>query len=134
MNKTLKVSLVAVAMAFGASSTAHAGLFDFDPAEGNIYLSAFGGIAIPFDSDFEGVQDPAAGVGGVAGAEANVEAEFSNDVYVGGAIGARLPFKYWKYFQPRVELEISHYEANVNGGSFNGGDQSFSGDQSATYF
>ena len=134
MNKIFKASLVALATAFGASSTAQAGLFDFDPAEGNFYASGFGGIAIPFDSDFEGVQDPAAGVGGVAGADANVEAEFSNDVYFGGAIGARLPFKYWKYFQPRLELEISRYEADVDGGSFNGGDQIFSGDQSATFF
>ena len=134
MSRTFKAMILASAMAFGASSTAHAGLFDFDPAKGNVYISGFGGVAIPFDSDFDGDQNPAAGVGGVAGAAANVEAEFSSDVYFGGAIGARLPFKYWKYFQPRLELEISRYEADVNGGSFNGGDQIFSGEQSATFF
>ena len=114
MNKIFKASLVALATAFGASSTAQAGLFDFDPAEGNFYASGFGGIAFPFDAEIEGE-----------------DAELDSSAYFGGAIGARLPFKYWKYFQPRVELEISRYNSdfgdNVEGAGFAGG-------QSATFF
>ena len=48
-------------------STAHAGLFDFDPAEGGLYVSGFVGGSFPSDADFEGTQDPADGVPGTEG-------------------------------------------------------------------
>lgn len=135
MNVFLKAGALAIITTLGLSSTAHAGIFDFDPAEGSFFASGFGGISIPFDADFEGTQAPADGVPGVAGADANAQASFDNSFYYGGSVGARLPFKYWTYFQPRVELEISRYgDANVNGGAFNGGNQTFSGSQSATFF
>ena len=115
MNKVFKASLVALTTIFGLSSTAQAGIFDFDPAEGNFYVSGFGGIVFPFDAELEGV-----------------DADLDNAAYFGGAIGARLPFKYWKYFQPRLELEVSRYNADFAGGDFGG--LTGSGDQSATFF
>jgi opacity protein-like surface antigen len=114
MTKIFKTAVLAVTTALGLSSTAHAGLFDFDPAPGGAYASGFVGISFPSDADFEGTQAPAAGVP--------------------GAVGVRLPFKYWKYFQPRIELEISRSESDVSAGNFNGGNQNFSGDQSVTYY
>lgn len=116
------------------TSTAHAGIFDTDPAQGGFYISGFVGGAFPFDADFEGTQNPGAGVPGVAGADANIEANLDTDVYYGGSVGVRLPFKYWKYFQPRLELEVSGFDADVSSGNFNGGDQSFSGNQGLTFF
>jgi hypothetical protein len=134
MTKIFKTAVLAVTTALGLSSTAHAGLFDFDPAPGGAYASGFVGISFPSDADFEGTQAPAAGVPGLAGAPANIQADLDSDVYYGGAVGVRLPFKYWKYFQPRIELEISRSESDVSAGNFNGGNQNFSGDQSVTYY
>lgn len=134
MTKIFKAVLAATVTAFAVSSTASAGIFDFDPAEGGFYVSGFVGISAPGDADFEGEQNPAAGVPGAVGAAANIEADFDSDVYFGGAVGAHLPFKYWKYFQPRLELEISYSDNDVGEGSFNGGTQTFQGSQSATFF
>ena len=116
------------------TSTAHAGIFDLDPAEGGFYVSGFVGAAFPFDASFDGTQDPAEGVPGAAGADADIDADFDTTVHFGGRVGAKLPFKYWKYFQPRLELEISHFDSDVSDGSFNGGAQTFSGDQSTTLY
>lgn len=127
-----KLSAVALMVPFLAS-TAHAGLFDFDPAEGGFYVSGFVGGSFPSDADFEGTQDPADGVPGTEGASAAVEADLDSDVFYGASVGAKLPFKYWKYFQPRLELEVSYQENDVSGGSFNGGNQDFSGFQSTLF-
>ncbi len=116
-----------------SAQTQAAGLFDTDPAEGGFYASGFVGAGFRNDADFDGVQNPAAGSPGVAGATANVEAEFDTDVYFGGAIGYRLPFKFLTYFQPRLELEVSYLDTDVQGGSFNGGDQTFGGSQESLY-
>jgi len=127
------VALTALSSAL-LTSTAHAGIFDLDPAQGGVFVSGFVGGAFPFDGDFSGTQDPAAGVPGIVGAPANIEADFDTDVAYGGSIGVRLPFKYWKYFQPRLELEVSGFDSDVSEGNFNGGNQSFSGNQGITFF
>ena len=134
MKNTLKTIIAAAFSAIFMSSTAHAGIFDTEPAKGGFYLSGFVGIAFQSDADFEGVQNPGPGVPGMAGAPARAQADFDSDVAYGGAIGARLPFKYLKYFQPRLELEISTLESDVSDGNFNGNDQIFSGDQSFTFY
>ncbi len=134
MFTTFRASLMTACILPFIASTAHAGIFDTDPAEGGFYVSGFVGISSPGDADFEGTQAPAAGVPGVAGAPANIQADFDTDVYYGGAVGAHLPFKYWKYFQPRLEAEISYSKSDVSTGAFNGGNQTFSGNQSVTYF
>jgi len=127
-----KLSAAALMLPFLAS-TAHAGLFDFDPAEGGFYVSGFVGGSFPSDADFEGIQEPDEGVNGTAGAEAVVQADLDSDAFYGASVGAKLPFKYWKYFQPRLELEVSYQENDVSDGSFNGGDQNFSGFQSTLF-
>ena len=132
-NFTKRTALLALA-ALTFSPAAHAGIFDFDPAPGGVYISGFIGSSFPGDADFEGTQAPAAGVPGAAGAAANIQADLDSATYFGGAIGGRLPFKYWKYFQPRLELEISHTDNDVSSGTFNGGSQTFSGNQSVTYY
>ena len=133
MKDTLKTIIATAFSAIFMSSTAHAGIFDTEPAKGSFYLSGFVGIAFQSDADFEGVQNPGPGVPGMAGAPANAQADFDSDIAFGGAAGVRLPFKYLKYFQPRLEVEVSHFEGDVSGGNFNGGNQVFSGDQSFTF-
>ncbi len=127
------VALTALSSAL-LSSTAHAGIFDMEPAKGGFYVSGFVGGAFPFDAEFEGTQSPGAGVPGAPGAPANVEVDFGTDAFFGGAVGAQLPFKYWKIFHPRLEVEVSRLETDVDDGSFNNGDQSFSGDQGITFY
>lgn len=109
------------------------GLFDTDPAEGGFYLSGFVGAGFANDASFNGTQDPAAGSPGIAGAPADIDADFDTDVYFGGAVGYRFPYKFLTYFQPRLELEISYLDADVDGGSFNGGDQIFGGSQESLF-
>ncbi len=134
MTPSFRKALMAACILPLFASNAHAGLFDFDPAKGGAYITGFVGVAAPSDADFDGTQAPAEGVPGAAGASADIEADFDNDVYFGGGIGYKLPFKYWKYFQPSVELEVSYSEHDVSSGNFNGGQQVFSGEQSRTYF
>jgi len=112
---------------------AHAGIFDFDPAKGGVYISGFVGGGFPSDASFDGVQAPEDGVPGAAGAPADIEAEIGSDAFYGASAGVKLPFKYWKYFQPRLELEVSYLENDVEGGSFNGGNQNFEGFQSTLF-
>jgi len=134
MSISLRGTALAVLSSALLTTTAHAGIFDTDPAPGGFYVSGFVGAAFPFEANFEGTQNPAEGNPGVVGAPAEIDADFDTDVHFGGRVGATLPFKYWKYFQPRLELEISHFEADVDEGSFNGGTQTFSGDQSTTFY
>jgi len=133
MFTTLRASLMAAAVLPFFASTAHAGIFDFDPAKGGVYVSGFVGGGFPSDASFNGVQDPEAGVPGAAGGPADIDAEIGSDAFYGASIGAKLPFKYWKYFQPRLEVEVSYLENDVEGGSFNGGNQNFSGFQSTLF-
>ena len=132
-NLPLSRLLAGSALALCAVNAQAKGLFDTDPAEGGFYVSGFIGAGFPNDSDFDGVQDPGPGALGVAGAPANVEAEFDSDVYFGGAIGYRLPYRFLTYFQPRLELEISYLDAEVEGGAFNAGDQTFGGSQESLF-
>lgn len=128
--RTLITGLI---LAMSATTAQAKGLFDTDPAEGGFYVSGFVGAGFQNDADFGGTQDPAAGSPGLAGADADVEASFDTDVYFGGAIGYRLPYKFLTYFQPRLELEVSYLDAGVDGGSFNGGDQIFGGGQESLF-
>jgi len=126
--------IAALALTALTAAPAHAGIFDKTPTDGaGVYVSGFIGVAAPFDADFDGTQDPAVGVPGAAGAPASIGANLETDVFFGGAVGGRLPFKFLNTFQPRLELEVSHFSSDVSSGEFNGGDQSFSGDQSQTF-
>jgi len=115
-------------------ANAHAkGLFNTDPAEGGFYVSGFAGAGFPNDVRFKGTQNPAVGSPGLAGSPAEIKAGFDTDVYFGGALGYRLPYKFLTYFQPRLELEVSYLDAGVDGGSFNAGDQTFAGSQESLF-
>lgn len=140
MTNLLPKTLLASALSAGffASAAFADGLFGSEPAEPSFYISAFVGGGFPTDANFDGVQAPDAAIpatvgGSVAGANANVELDFGSDVFYGGAIGYQLPFQFYGIFHPRVELEVSYIEADVDSGSFNGGNQTFSGDQSTLY-
>lgn len=131
----LTTLITSAALMTATAAPAHAGIFDKTPTDGaGPYISAFAGVALPSDADFDGTQNPEAGVPGAIGAPASIDAEFDTDVYFGGAIGTRLPFKFLNTFQPRLELEVSHYDSNVSSGTFNTGNQTFGGDQSQTFF
>jgi len=119
-------------LALAAIAPATAGVFDTTPAEGRLYVSGYGGINFGQDANFEGVQLPDIGVPGVAGAPALVGVDFGNSRTFGGAVGAQLPFKFFKVFQPRIEVEGSNFRQNVDGGAFNGGTQTFGGNLSGT--
>jgi len=132
----IRLSSILTAIAFTSISVvpAHAGIFDRTPTDGaGFYVSGFVGVAVPFDTDFDGTQNPAASVPGVAGTAASIDADLDSDVYFGGAVGGRLPFKFFKTFQPRWELEVSHFESDISSGEFNSGDQTFSGNQSQSF-
>lgn len=110
------------------------GLFGSEPAESSFYVSGFIGAGFVGDSSFSGTQNPdpaiPAAVGGsVAGAVAEVDLDFDTDIYFGGALGYQLPFQFFGLFHPRIELEVSYLEADIDSGSFNGGNQVFSGTQ-----
>lgn len=131
LSKTL---LLAASVAALASTATAQGLFSFDPAEGGFFISGHVGAAFPDDAEYKGSQNPDAGVPGTPGGPAILDVEFDNAVQFGGSVGYQLPFTYWTYFHPRLELEISHFEADVDGGSLNGGNQVFGGDQSTTSY
>ncbi len=133
----LGLSSLLAATCLSATATAQ-GLFGAEPADSSFYVSAFVGAGFPGDASFEGVQNPdpaiPAAVGGsVAGAPANVDVEFGTDIYFGGAIGYQLPFQFWGLFHPRIELEVSYLDADVSDGSFNGGNQIFTGSQESLF-
>jgi len=126
-------SLIAAAISLSILPAASAqGLFSFDPADGGAYISGYGGINFGRDAEFVGEQNPAAGVPGAAGAPAVADVDFGSGRAFGGALGYRLPFRYWSIFQPRLEIEAGTLRQGVDGGSFNGGNQIFGGNQSST--
>ena len=112
------------------------GLFNFEPAQSRAYFALFGGGNFTPDSFFTGVSNPAPGVPGptgIAGAPITVNLDYEVGYQVGGAVGVSMPFKYWKVFHPRLEVEVSYADLQVNDGAFNGGDQIFEGDQSTLF-
>ncbi|MEO1476405.1 MAG: hypothetical protein AAFS13_08475 [Pseudomonadota bacterium] len=127
-----KISLLA-SVGVGLTLPAFAQLPGSSPADDRFYIAGFVGGAFPGDADFEGVQAPDPGSPGAAGDPANVEIEFDNDIFFGGAIGYQLPFQFFEVIHPRIELEVSYFEADVEAGAFNGGDQIFGGDQSTLF-
>ena len=131
----MRTFLLALLSSAATVSAAQAGIFDTEPADSDIYVFGFGGGAFLSDNDFAGVSDPATGVPGptgVAGVPLNVELEYDNTAFFGGGVGYQLPFRYLKVFHPRLEVEVSRFSADVAGGSFNDGTQTFAGEQEAT--
>lgn len=138
-SRLTKTILTALLAGTALSGTAQAqGWFGSGPADDSFYVSAFVGAAFPSDGSFDGVQTPDAAIpatvgGSVAGAPADIDLEFDTDVYFGGALGYQLPFQFYNTFHPRIEIEVSYFETDISEGSFNGGNQIFSGDQSTLF-
>jgi opacity protein-like surface antigen len=80
------------------------------------------------------VGSSAPGDGDFSGAGVRLEAEFDTSAAFGGAVGYRLPFKYWTYFQPRLELEIASAQSDVSSSRLNGIPLTASGELSSTTF
>lgn len=102
--------------------------------ETGFYVSGFIGAGFPGDVELTGTQTPAAGAPGFAGAPAIINADFDNDTTLGVALGYKTPWEFFGLFHTRLELEIATLEANVSNGSFNNGNQPFSGDASIDFF
>jgi Surface antigen len=116
-----KISLTAAAfLAFAGAGHAQA-LFSFEEADGGAFVSGFVGSSAPGDAD-------------LSGSGTRLAAEFDTSAAYGGAIGYRLPFKYWTYFQPRLELEILSGRSDVSGAQLNGIARTASGELSSTSF
>ena len=118
MTKYSLTAAVFFALAGGASAQE---LFSFDEAEGGAYVSGFVGSYDPDDAD-------------LFGAGTRLGAEFDTSAAYGGALGYRLPFKYWTYFQPRLELEVSSARSDLSGSRLNAITQTSSGELSSTSF
>lgn len=102
--------------------------------ESGLYFSGFIGAGFPGDVELRGTQTPEAGAPGVAGAPANIQAEFDSDSTLGIALGYKTPWEFFGIFHTRLELGYSTLETDVSGGSFNNGNQPFSGDASVDFF
>ncbi len=134
INSTLSsasISLVSLAALLSANpALAQDGATEreaFD-AKGGFYISADAGISLPSDGNFAGIQAPVAPSPGMPGAPANVAVEYGSDITAQGAIGYRIPKRFFGLFQTSIELEYNIASANVSRGAFNAGNQSFSGD------
>ncbi len=129
--RTLAFLLALPAIAFAAPAAAQSD--NFTP-EGGVYVSLQAGVTSPSDETFTGVQDPQGASPGVAGAPASVDVQ-SDEGFVGTvAVGYRIPKRIFGLFQPSVEVEYSYAEADVSGGSFNGGNQTFGGSAEVNTF
>lgn len=128
------LTALGVALSFTAGAANAEGIFNLNPAPSGFYVSGFGGATFLNDTTFTGVSDPVAGIPGptgVAGVPLNVDVDFSTGYTLGGAVGYQLPFSYFGIFYPRLEVEVSYLENDVDSGSFNGGAQTFLGEQEA---
>jgi len=115
----IKISLAAAAFLALAGSAGAQRLFSFEAAEGGAFVSGFAGLSVQGDAD-------------LSGAGTRLAAGFDTPAASGGAIGYRLPFKYWTYFQTRLELEISSARPDISSARLNGIPRTASGALSST--
>lgn len=102
--------------------------------EQGFYVAGFIGGGFPGDAELRGTQTPAPGAPGTAGAPANINADFDSDTTLGVALGYKTPWEIFGLFNTRLEIEYSTLSADVSGGSFNSGNQPFSGDADIDFF
>ena len=128
----IRLSALAAAAALGLPQLASAqGLFDFDAAESGFYAGLFVGGAFPGDADFNG-QLTSADSAPILGARNDFA--FEDAGTYGVFAGYQLPFRYWTYFHPRLEFEISGFDSDLENARVFGAPQSVSGSQSVTFF
>ena len=126
--------LLAAGIAIALPTAAFAQDSERAQPEGGFYVTLNAGVTSPSDEAFEGIQAPAAGSPGVAGAPATIAVQYDEDVTFAGAIGYRLPTRVFGIFQPSVELEYSYGGADIDGGTANGVSQTFVGDVDVNTF
>lgn len=97
-------------------------------SDSGIYVSVSAAAAFFSDANFFGIQNPDAGVPGIPLEPAFIDVDFDTGYNVRGAIGYEFSEGFIPNFKPSLEVEFGYSEADVNSGTFNGGDQSFSGD------
>ena len=131
MKNIKKISIAALSAAIATVGiTTEAAAQDRDTG---FYVSGSVGLNVQSDHNFSGIQAHAAGVPGVAGAPANINVDYDNGINLTGAVGYSFNSGIISFLKPRVELEVSYSDADVNAGSFNGGTQTFSGNTSTTF-
>lgn len=122
-NRRLAITLASSAGAIALPMTPAAA----QDADSGLYVRGGAGVTLPSDFDLSGVQAPEGASPGTAGAPANVDIQLDNDAVFVGAVGYQLPTRLFGVFQPSFELEYSYASPGVQGGSFNGGNQTFGG-------
>ena len=121
---------MAICLVAGLPGAAKAADIDVVPhTDQSIYLSVFGGLSIFEDTDFDGTSVVA------AGAARNFDLDYDAGFNVGGALGYRFDSYLWGGLRPRVELEVSYRENDIDNGAFlnNAVAEVFDGDQSAVF-
>ncbi len=112
-----------IALAFPSIASAQDGSSESGP-----YVTLKGGVTLPSDETFDGVQNPEGASPGAAGAPAVVDLQYDEDFTFAGSIGYRFDRRVFGIFQPSIEVEYSYASVDVSGGAFNGGNQTFGGD------
>lgn len=127
-NSTKLIAATALCSGLMVSNAALALERTEEPDEG-FYATFYVGLNAQQGNTFTGIQAPEPGnpPAAVAGAPANVAIDYDTGSVFGGSIGYHIPTRFLGIFEPRVELEVNYSEADVDFGSFNGGNQTFSG-------
>ncbi len=123
--RTLALLIAFPALGLAAPAAAQSNESD---AEGGLYVSVQAGVTSPSDETFTGTQNPRTGSPGVAGDPAEVAVGYDEGFTGAVAVGYQFPTRFLGIFQPSIEVEYAYGEADVSGGAFNGGDQTFGGD------
>lgn len=127
-NFTPRISAFAIIAPLAILASPAAAQSADEDVEGGVYVTVQAGVTTPSDELFQGVQAPAAGSPGVAGAPAQPLVEYGEGFTGSVALGYQFPTRVLGVIQPSIETEYSYAEADVTGGSFNGGNQTFGGD------
>lgn len=103
-------------------------------SDDGLYVAGFIGAAFPSEANLSGVQTPEPGAPGTLGSPARIQADYDSDSTLGVASGYKTPWEFFGLFNSRLELEYSTLDVDVSNGSFNSGNQSFSGDTQIDFF
>lgn len=114
IENTLLGCCVAFAMTFGVPMSTAADLETSDIGYGTRwYVSVFGGFSFQENAKFRGTITP-------PGGSQSVNVDFDDGFVVGGALGARLNEWNFGALTPRLEIELSYRENDVDEVNFSG--------------
>ena len=106
----MRKTLLSAAIFFCLGAPAYAGPFNLEPQEMRLYISGFAGGSILTDADIPEDFEVIAGIGDPVNVTQLTETPFDRGLTFGGAIGLKLPFKYFRVLHPRIEGEVSYSE------------------------